>query len=164
MSAERMRARAAALCALTLGFVAATALAAPVAAPPAEYRPPPGARKMALDTELVLPRAAPARRIALPEPTSNERARAEAMRARSSAPGAARKNSRLLVGFARTLPAREATIALADLPWQRTAAGTQAARIEITSPGAAALRVGMLLSGAPAGLVVRFEGNASGGP
>ena len=169
MSAERrrspthaLRVLAHGLRALALGLVAASALAAPMSAPPAEYRPPAAARRMALDTELVLPRTAPARRIALPAPTSEERARAEARRAQPSAATPGRKRGRMLIGFARELPAREAAITLADLAWQRTAAGTQAARIEVTSPGAAGLRLGLTLAGAPAGLAVRFQGNASG--
>jgi len=163
MNAEHGRARAFVLRALALAVLASPVLAAPMAAPPAEYRPPASARKMALDSELVLPRTAPARKIALPEPTSEERARAEAIRAKPSAGQPARKRGRLLIGFARTLPGSDATIALADLPWQPTAAGTQAARIEITSPGAAGLRIGLALAGAPASLVVRFQGNAGGG-
>jgi hypothetical protein len=69
------------------------------------------------------------------------------------------KSRRLEIGFPRDVPPADADIALADLPWQPTADGTRAARLSVTDPGAAALRIGFALDGAPAALTLRFAGS-----
>ena len=151
-----------------VGAVAAAVLASSAAAqrsaPPAEYRPA-LVHKAAAAPAFALPPGSSVRRIALPPPTAAETAAPRA--ARSAGPDNARprgKRSRLPVGFARTVPPAERALALADLPWQATAAGTRAAHLALTSPGAAAIRLGLVLRDAPPGLAVRFRGSAGHAP
>ncbi len=65
-----------------------------------------------------------------------------------------------MIGFARHLPPSAGSFRLSDLAWSRTDGGVRAAHITLTSPGAAAIRVGMVLTGAPETLEIRFKGNA----
>ena len=62
------------------------------------------------------------------------------------------------------MPPADRSLSLAELPWQATASGTRAAQIVLTSPGAAAVRLGLALKDAPPGLAVRFQGSVSGAP
>jgi hypothetical protein len=48
---------------------------------------------------------------------------------------------------------------LSSLPWVALADGSQAAQIDVVSPGAAAMRVALELRDAPAGMTLRFTGN-----
>lgn len=61
----------------------------------------------------------------------------------------------LRIGIERPL-ADGSTGDLADLDWRTAPDGGQSARIALTSPGAAALRVGLRLTGLPAGSELRF--------
>jgi len=62
------------------------------------------------------------------------------------------------VGFGRELPLETRTIRLHELAWTDDGDGGRVARIEIGSPGAAALRVAMQLPKSDADLTVRFAG------
>ena len=127
------------------------------AVPPADYRAPAALRAAA--ARMALPAASPARRVVLPEPSPDERA---ALRARN-APRVARNGrmtrSSLAIGFPRTVPAHVQAQPLASLPWVTLADGTRAAKIDVVSPGAAAVRVALELHEAAAGMTLRFTGN-----
>ena len=147
--------------AFAVAIAAASAATAQRSVPPAEYRPA-VVHKAAAHPAFVLPAEAPVRRIALPPPTAAESVRPEEA-SRPGSPGTAHprtKRSRLPVGFARAVPPADRSLRLADLPWQVTAAGTLAAQLALTSPGAAGVRLGLALKDAPPGLAVRFRGSA----
>lgn len=124
-----------------------------VAVPPVEYRGPTIART----TALVSPAGAPARRIDLPSPREAEVA---TMRAYNQA--ADGKGQPLAIGYGRELPQAARDIGLTTLAWTPDAGGGRSARIEIASPGAAALRVALALDGPPAGMAFRFVGSKAG--
>ena len=142
-------------------FCAATVASAQLitAMPPAPYRVP--ALEKAAPVTLQLPASSPSLRIALPEPTAAERA---SLRARNAASGGNRgkatEQKGLAIAFPRDIPGDSQRIALSSLPWQTLAAGGQATRIVVTSPGAAALRIELALP-ANAGVALRFSGNGS---
>ncbi len=152
--------RAAALGALAL--VLAPALAAPgdrtrsvaerglTAVPPATYAAPPEAKKT--DQRPLI--AVPGRTIRLPVPSSAEIAAAKAGKL-----GMLKHNTRS-VGFARDVAAAEARAQGADLQWVAVAGG-RAARIDIQSPGAAAVRVELSMAATDPGVTVRFAGSAA---
>jgi lysyl endopeptidase len=125
--------------------------------PPATYRPATVAPKAA--EALVAPTAA-ARRIALPEATPAERAALKQKNA-SRLVGRAKpgKAAPLAIGFPRALPAADRSIALSSLDWQPLGDGSRAARIEVHSPGAAALRISLALPASHPDLSLRFAGN-----
>jgi hypothetical protein len=123
--------------------------------PPVEYRGPTVAKR----TALVAPAAAPARRVDLALPQDAE---AASMRAYNQT--AEGKGQPLAIGFGREVPPAARTIALAGLDWTQDASGGRSARIEIASPGAAALRVALDLESAPSGLAFRFAGSAANAP
>ena len=133
-----------------------------VAVPPATYRPTVAVPKAA--TGLVAPDA-PVLRLALPVPTEAERASLKAMNAKRAVrdrPGRpASANSRpLAIGYPRELPSASRAIVLADLAWNVSPDGGRAARIEIASPGAAALRLSLSMPAAHPDLSLRFVGSA----
>ena len=148
--------------ACTLLAVVSTALPAwadaPITAvPPADYRVPEAAR--AAPARTALPAAAPARRVALPEPLPDER---ESLRARNTARAARdgrMTKASLAIGFPRPVPAAMQAQPLATLPWVTLADGSRAAKIDVVSPGAAAVRVALELHGAARGMTLRFAGN-----
>ncbi|MFO1395829.1 MAG: hypothetical protein U1F48_02075 [Burkholderiales bacterium] len=123
-----------------------------VAVPPVTYRGPTVERR----TALVTPAGAPARRIDLPAPLD-----AEAAPMRAYNQFADDKGQPLAIGYGRELPPAARDIPLAALDWTPDAGGGRSARIEIASPGAAALRVALALDGAPSGLAFRFAGTAA---
>lgn len=143
------------------------------AVPPAHYRPPaletsapaienstPAIGKSAA-TFLLAP-SAPAWRVALPEPTAAERATLRDRNAASSPVHGATAHGLkgpLALAFPRNLPGGSASIALDQLNWQALGDGGRAAKIEIVSPGAAALRVALQLSTVDPGVSLRFSGN-----
>jgi lysyl endopeptidase len=167
----RMRA----IIATALAAVALPAFAdAPITAvPPADYRPPAVAKSspaggtsspvvaMSAPTVLLLAPSAPAWRVALPEPTAAERATLQARNARSSMHGTTRGKPKgpLALAFPRALPAGSASVALDQLNWQALGDGSRAARIEIVSPTAAALRVALQMPMVDPGISLRFAGN-----
>ena len=129
-------------------------------APPSELRADSAVRPARAN--LLLPADAAARRVDLGPPDSTE---AATVKARNSAPVLARRvaTKALAVGFGRIVPTASRAITLSDLSWSPVgdegAGGGRAARIEVRSPGAAALRVALQLSGTHADLTVRFAGS-----
>src|SRR5947207_2716681 len=136
--------------------------AAITSVPPAEHKAMLVEKKAA--AALVLSSTAPAGRIALPAPTAAERGLVKARNAKLAttqkvlAKGA--KGRPLAIGYGRNIPAASQRIAIASLPWQTLADGTRAAKLQIVSPDAAALRVALQLSATDPDLSVRFSGNA----
>src|SRR6185295_11747756 len=102
-----------------LWLVAVDGGAAPVSVPPARYEGAAGARASA-PAQLLLPRGAPARTISLPRADADK----SAARSRSDTPSRSGKprgkSRRLEVGFPRQVPAADAEMSLAGLPWQST--------------------------------------------
>jgi hypothetical protein len=146
---------AAALVALVTG-AAGAAEPAVTAVPP--LLPPPAAAKSAA-ARLLLPQAAAAASVTLPEPTDAELAAFRRLNAKEKAglqPNA--RSKRLAIGFAREVPAAEQMIDLAALDWRDAGDGMRAARIEVRSPGAAALRVAIGRGSALPGVTLRFSG------
>ncbi|HEX5475945.1 MAG TPA: trypsin-like peptidase domain-containing protein [Vicinamibacterales bacterium] len=80
--------------------------------------------------------------------------------ARELSAAASRQSAPMLVGFPRSLPGPAAAALTPEhLRWTPVASG-QAASVMVRSPGAAALRLALLLDRAPAGTQVRFFGRA----
>ncbi|HEX5862945.1 MAG TPA: serine protease [Casimicrobiaceae bacterium] len=149
---------------LAFALYGAEALAQIVAVPPAVHRASPTAKSEPVPA-LLTPAGAPALMIALPAPTAAEKAQREAAAekraAASSAPGALPVKRRVLaVGFARAMPDGDRPLAMATMPWQALADGGMAARINLSSPGAAAIRIGVTMSRADPGIALRFVGAA----
>ena len=65
----------------------------------------------------------------------------------------------MAVGFPRAVPDAIRTQSLGSLPWVPLTDGARAAKVEVMSPGAAALRVALELRGAVDGMTLRFSGN-----
>ena len=137
---------------------------AQLSAPPATYRPD-GPNKEQIEPALLLPPGTAARRIVLSTPTSAER---EALTSKfataTSRDGITLKRRRLNIGFARQVPPAQGAFGLSDLAWSPTESGQQAAQIILTSSGAAAIRIGVIFTGVPAALEVRFKGSSSTAP
>jgi len=132
---------------------ATAAVAAPVTAvPPAEYRP---AALPKSQPALLLGANAPAMRITLPEPTAANRMLAKA----NTVAPISGKGRPLQIGFGRDIPAAMRTLDLGALQWQLAPDGGRAARIEIESIGAMALRVALAMSATHPDLGVRLVGN-----
>ena len=123
--------------------------------PPAEYR----ADTMAKKASLQLSTGASARRIELNAPSAADAAPMKSYNA-ASATGPDGKGHPLAIGFGRELPAAARTVPLSELTWIAAPDGGRTARIEIASPGAAALRVALVLPAAHPDLSVRFAGSA----
>src|SRR6266576_3674722 len=121
-----------------------------VAVPPASN---PGQPMPKAAAAMLLPSGAPARRIVLGPLTPTEDAQTKAAARRTEKPGAP-----LRIGIARSVGTNDSVIRLADLPWRSAQGGGRAARIELTSTGASAVRLGILLRNAPSGLTLRFTG------
>ena len=120
------------------------------AVPPAEVRHGAVAARVAL----LAPVGTVARRIALGAPTAAEMAEMPA------AKSVVDKGQPLAIGFGRAIAETSRTIALRDLAWTSIAGGSRVARVEIASPGAAALRVAVQLAASVDGLAMRFAGSA----
>jgi len=152
--------------ALVLFSTAVAAVAAGTAinaVPPAEYRP--ATSKLAPSAALLLPSSAPSTRITLAEPTAAERGTLKSLNARSVAAGGktaakAVKAKPLAVAFGRAMPIGSQSIALDGMTWQTLPDGSRAARVEVQSTGAAALRVAMRLPTVDPDVELRFAGNA----
>jgi hypothetical protein len=133
-----------------------------VAVPPADYRPAQVVPKAA--AMLVAPDA-PAYRLALPAPSDAER---ESLKAQNAKRAEQRRVGRptsiksrpLAIGYPRELPSASRRIVLSDLAWQALPDGGRAARIEVASPGAAALRLSLSMPAAHPDLSVRFVGSS----
>ena len=130
------------------------------AVPPAAYRAP--STQKAAPVTMMLPQGSPAARVALPEPTAAERASLRARNAPAAgAQGKASTPKGLAIAFPRGIPESSRAIALAALPWQALGDGSRAAKLEVVSPGAAALRVALALSANVPGVTLRFTGNGA---
>lgn len=145
--------------ALSLGVSAATAqiLSVPPAIAPATAPSPKSA-----PATLLLPDSQPSYAIVLAAPNAPELAPAAI---KSSAPNhgkAPTRQRRVTVGMARDLPSDARAMPLSSLPWADTPGGMRAARIAVTSPGAAGLRIAISLTQASPQLSLRFRGSAPG--
>jgi lysyl endopeptidase len=130
-----------------------------ISAPPAQYRS--NTTVKAAAAVLLLTDAASARHIDLTVPVAAEGA---AMKAQNAVSGRRTKSANLralAIGFGRAIPAGVSTIPLASLTWVPTSDGGRAARIEVRSPNATALRVAMRLPSTDPDLSVRFAGSAA---
>ena len=125
------------------------------AVPPAEYRANAAMQK----ASLLLSTGAPARRIELNAPSAAEAAPMTSYNAASAA-GRDGKGHPLAIGFGRELARAVRTITLSELTWVAAPDGGRIAHIEIASPGAAGLRVALVLPAAHPDLSVRFAGSA----
>ncbi len=147
------------IAALTL-LTTAISTSAQLSAPPATYRPA-TPTKARVEPALLLPTDAAARSIVLSTPTSSERAAlAPKVATRTSKDGIVPKRGRLIIGFAREVPAAQGSVNLSDLGWAQVEGGAQAAHISLTSSGAAAIRIGLVVTSAPAALEMRFKGSS----
>jgi len=153
--------------ALLAALISTPLLAQPVAAsgaitsvPPAEYRPQVSAKSS--PATLVLTDHAMARRIELPAPTAAEATKLKAQNAAAS-PGSRGQRDKvrpLYVAYGRDLSLASRNVRLSELTWVATADGGRAARVEVRSPGAAAIRVAMTLA-TDVELTLRFVGQGS---
>ena len=133
---------------------------AQLSVPPATYQPASSA-KAQIEPALLLPAGAATRSIVLSSPTSAERAGLTPKRAtKPSKDGVVPKRRRLTIGFARQVAAAQGSFNLSDLAWSQTVGGAQAAQISLTSSGAAAIRIGLVLTGVPTALEMRFKGSS----
>jgi len=108
---------------------------------------------------MALPPMSPGRRVVLPEPSRDERAALRARNASRAVRNGRMTRSSLAVGFPRSVPAALRTQPLASLTWITLADGARAAKIDVVSPGAAAMRVALEMEGAAPGMTLRFTGN-----
>jgi lysyl endopeptidase len=152
-------------CLLALAVLAPSAAQSQIARVPATSVPPAEFRASALAKSaspvMMLGSGVSARRIELAAPGTWELA---AMRDRNAAPPAGARpiaGKALAVSFGRVLPGVAATIPLSTLTWLATGDGGRAARIEIRSPDAKALRVAMQLPVTDPDLSVRFIGSGA---
>jgi hypothetical protein len=152
---------AARLAAATLWAVSQLAVAqgsgAITSVPPATYPGAPSLKSAAMIPAIA---NAPARRIDLAAPTA---ALVSALKARNAITHTVEgdKGRPLAIGYGREVPPAARRIVLADLTWVATGDGNRAARIEVASPGAAALRVALRLPAQAPALSVRFVGTAA---
>ncbi len=143
-----------------------------LSAPPAQYRPAAAANvnaasfpvaRLATGASARLVVAAPAYIVELAVPSASELAKFKAGNVARGAGGTQGRhvNSKALaVGFSRDLPASARSIALAELTWVATSDGGRSARIQVTAPSAAALRVALraAIPDAAATVTVQFSG------
>jgi hypothetical protein len=135
----------------------AEAVAAITAVPPVDYRPP--IVEKAAPAELLLPTDAQGLRIALPAPSAAEFAALRAKNAATPVPGGKGVAKALAIALPREIPVALRSVALDALAWTLLPDGSRAARIDITSTGAAALRVALALPQIDTGVSFRFSGN-----
>ncbi len=147
-------ARLAAALATALACVPASLVAQGITAvPPATYIAPPAPR--ATPQRPIIPTAQRAIRLAAPTPAELDAFKALNARTRSGT-----KNG-LAIGFGRAVPPEARTISGSDLPWVALANGARAARIDVSSPGAAAVRVALSMRTTDPDVAVRFGGSAT---
>jgi hypothetical protein len=142
-------------------FLIALPANAQLSVPPATYQPPAASRAQ-VEPSLLLPSGAAARSIVLSTPTPQESAKLAPKAATvGSKDGVTPKRRRMIIGFARQVDPAQGSFSLSDLAWAQTADGMQVAHVDLTSSGAAALRLGIVLAGVPPGLEMRFKGSGS---
>ncbi len=144
---------------------AAVDAASVVAVPPARYAAPTIAPRAA-PVERLLPADAPRRAIALPGATVAERSALKAANAARPARGAkpsarSGRGAPLAIGFGRGVPAGQGVLDGATLPWVALPDGGFAARVEVTSSGAAALRLALSTGETDPDVTVRFSASAA---
>jgi lysyl endopeptidase len=145
---------------LTFALFAADAVADVLAVPPAANRAAPAKSEVA--SSLLTPAGTPPYAIALTAPSASEKARLNAADTTPAGAGTAPQRAKrraLKIGFARAIPGGEQPLATAALPWQRLPDGGEAARISVSSPGAAAIRMGVALTTAATNVALRFAGS-----
>lgn len=163
MTSSRIRAlvrAASSAAALALAWPACGAI--PVTAvPPADFHP--RVVQKAAQEKMLLPPGSVALRVALPSPTTAERAMLDARNSRrvDSRAKAANLKGPVALAFPRDVPAASSSIALDRLIWQALPDGSHAAKVEVVSPGAAALRVALKLPEVDTGIDLRFSGNGA---
>ena len=140
-----------------LVLLAAPLCAQITAVPPAANRASPA--KVESAAALLTPAGAPSYAIDLPPASPEEQS---VLQRRSAATAAlTAKRHMLAIGFSRKLPTGNRSITSLALPWQAVSGGGRAARIVVDSPGAAAIRLGLSLPSAPAGVTLRFAGSGA---
>ena len=142
-----------------LAVVPALAVAAGItAAPPVDYVAP-----MARKADVAQPALAAmaARVIRLTAPSAAELATLKARNA-TTARGVQKRG--LLIGIGRELPPIESAIAGSDLAWTPTPDGGRVARIDVTSPHAAGIRVAVAMSATDPDVSIRFGGADAAAP
>ena len=144
---------------------AAVDAASVVAVPPARYAAPTIAPRAA-PVERLLPADAPRRAIALPSASVAERSALKAANAARPARGAkpsarSGRGAPLAIGFGRGVPAGQGVLDGATLPWVALPDGGFAARVEVTSSGAAALRLALSTGETDPDVTVRFSASAA---
>jgi hypothetical protein len=100
--------------------------------------------------------------VALPAPTAAELAALQVANTsvKSATAGAATNKGRpLAIGFGRAVPVTDRTIGGADLSWQPLPDGGRAARIDIASEGAAAIRIALSMPDTDPAVSIRFAGS-----
>ena len=154
---------------LSAALIAGTVFAQITAVPPAAYIPP--LLPKAAVIQRLLPADVPRRVIALPAPNTAERetlkaANAAAVTDSKLGPGgtATGKGRPLAIGYGREVPATDRVIRGGDLVWQHVAGGGRAARIDVSSEGAAAIRVALAMTETHPDVSLRFAGSAPGAP
>jgi len=144
------------LTAAALLLLAANAASgATTAAPAASYWPP--TARMEATAVLLTPDSGPRYTLTLPSPAREELASLE--RDASARVGVNVQARRLRVGFARRGPMGDRAIALSTIPWQVLSDGGVGARIEVRSPGARAMRLGIDARTSAPGIEMRFAGS-----
>jgi lysyl endopeptidase len=140
---------------LAMGWLWAFAAAAANAAtaPSAQYQPPPSARAQAAATFLTAD-GAPRYTLALAPPTASELAN---LKGPAVPGGLSIKSRRLKIGFAREGPIADRALPLAAAAWQMVPGGT-AARIEVRSPTAKSIRLGIEIESPDPRVALRFAG------
>jgi lysyl endopeptidase len=144
-----------------LTLFAAAAGAQIVAVPPAANRGGAAAKAEGAAT-LIAPAGSPKYSIALPEPSTEERAQLQKRSgATAGGPAMVAKRQVRAIGFARALPNGDRSVTLAGLSWQSLPDGGKVAQVVVNSPGAAAMRLGLTMAASPPGVAVRFAGSGS---
>ncbi len=130
---------------LPLAALAANAAAQILAVPPADNRSSPFLKAEVTPSLLTSGGAAHVITLAPPAAAQLRLKQAAAASASPSSPRAAQngKGVPLRIGFPRDLPDGERPLYLSAMPWQQLPDGGRAVRIEVTSPGAAAIRLAL---------------------
>jgi len=130
------------------------------AVPPAVYQPP--STKALEAPALLTSDGAPHYSVVLPAPSADEKSvlkSAQPSKNSKGLPTSAGKGRPLEIGFPRTLVGGDGRLALEALPWQAVPDG-MAARVVVTSTGAAAIRLGISVPPSDPDIAFRFVGSA----
>lgn len=140
-----------------IALAATAANGATTAAPAATYWPP--STRGEANAILLTPDGGPRYTVTLSSPAPAELASLDLDVPARTRAGFGAKARRLKVGFARQGPTGDRAIALGALPWQMLSDGGKAARIEVKSPGAKAIRLGIDARITAPGVTLRFAGS-----